>query len=50
MEEEEQKKIERVTEWFKQGLEAGFSEPQLHFLKDYFAFWADVPKTIEDIL
>ncbi len=42
-------KQEIVEEWYKAGIEAGFSPKQLDFLKDFFAFWSDVPKSITDL-
>ena len=46
----EKEKMERVMKWYNEGRDAGFTDKQLDFLKDYFAFWADVPKEIEDLL
>jgi len=40
---------EKVEEWYKQGIEAGFTPTQLDFMKNYFAFWSDVPKDISDL-
>ena len=46
----EEEKLERVKDWFVDGIGAGFSPEQLGFLKDYFAFWSDVPKDISDLI
>jgi len=47
---EEQQKMERVKQWFNEGRDSGFSDKQLDFLKDNFAFWGEVPKTLEDLI
>lgn len=49
MEQKEFDKQSRAEEWYRLGLDVGFTPKQLDFLKDYFAFWSDVPKTIEDL-
>lgn len=43
-------KKETILLWYKEGIEAGFTQKQLDFLKDYFAFWNDVPKEIGDLM
>ena len=45
----EKEKKEIIEEWYMQGIEAGFTPKQLDFLKDYFAFFSDVPKDISDL-
>lgn len=46
----EQEKMDSVAAWYAQGINAGFTIEQLDFLKNYFAFWNDVPKQLDDLL
>lgn len=44
-----EEETDRREKWFKNGLQVGFTPDQLNFLADYFAFFSDVPKRIEDL-
>lgn len=46
----DKEKKEIILLWYKEGIEAGFTQKQLDFLKNYFAFWNDVPKQLGDLI
>lgn len=47
---DEKEKMKRVQIWYDEGRDSGFTDKQLDFLKNYFAFWNDIPKQIDDLL